>query len=85
MALMTEAGSQSNFDEREIIFFEQCFSSLDAKLDEVLMWCSAGASFELTREMKTAHSRYLGQLGEFYVAAVILRDKLGHSSELSRR
>ena len=60
---MTKAGLQSYFYQRQIVLCQQRLGSLDAKLNEVLMWRRAGGSFEFARKMKAAHARDLGQLG----------------------
>jgi hypothetical protein len=65
MALMAEAGAQADFGQRQVITRQQSLSALDAKLDQVLVWGCSGRAFELTREMKAAHSRDLGQFSEF--------------------
>ena len=76
MALMTKARTQPNFNQRQIAFGQQRFSTLDAKLDQILVWCRAGGPLEFAREMKTTHARDLGQFGEFYLSIVVLSDEL---------
>ena len=80
---MTEPGLQSHFYERQIILCQQRLGSLDAKLNEVLMWRGAGCLFEFARKMKAAHAGDLGQLGEFDVPAVIRRNELRYMAQPS--
>jgi len=84
VTLMTKSCTQADFDQRQIAFGQQRLSAFDPKLDEVLMRCRAGGSFELTSKVKTTHTRDLGQFGQFYIAAVVVANEFCNLAQLRR-
>lgn len=76
MALVAEAGAQPDFDQRQLVLRQQRFRSLNTKLNQILMRRGSGCSLELSREMKTAHPCHVGQLVEFQVPTVVVRNEV---------
>ncbi len=59
MALIFEAGSQTYFDNRQIVFCQQFFGAFDALLHQILLRRKAGCAPKSAGKMK------LTQIGDF--------------------